>query len=60
MSGCSDFNPRLQHGAFGVGFSGALLYRPAGPGSRTVAEHLSCSLMLLGFVTDAFWFSAVP
>jgi hypothetical protein len=47
MSGCSDFNPRLQHGAFGVGFAGA---HGPGPGSRTVAEHLSCSLMLLGFL----------
>jgi hypothetical protein len=47
MSGCPDFNPRLQHGAFGLGFAGA--HGPV-PGSRTVAEHLSCLLMLLGFL----------
>ena len=46
MSGCPDFDPRLQHGAFGLGFAGA-----RGPGSsRTIAEHLNCSLMLLGFL----------
>ena len=48
MSCCSDFNPRLQYGAFGVGFAGA---QGPGPGSRTVAEHLSSSLMLLEFVS---------
>ena len=47
MSCCPDFNPRLQYGAFGVGFAGAHGPRP---GSRTVAEHLDCSLMLLRFV----------
>ena len=44
MSGCPDFNSRLQHGAFGLGFAGA--HGPV-PASRTVAEHLSCLLMLL-------------
>lgn len=38
MSCCPDFNPRLQYGAFGVGFAGAHGPRP---GSRTVAEHLN-------------------
>ena len=47
MSGCADFNPRLQHGALGLGFAGA---HGPGPGSRKVAEHLSCSLVLLGFI----------
>lgn len=54
MSGCPDFNPRLQHGALGLGFAGA-------HGRGLVAD--SCAALKLfvnvaRILTDAFWFSA--
>jgi hypothetical protein len=54
MSGCADFNPRLQHGALGLGFAGA-------HGRGLVAD--SCAALKLfvnvaRILTDAFWFSA--
>ena len=47
MSGCPDFNPRQRHRP--VGYDSRAL-TAWGPGSWTLAEQLSCSFMLLGFV----------
>lgn len=55
MSGCADFNPRLQHGALGLGFAGA---HGPGPGSRTVAKHFKLFVNVARILTDAFWCSA--
>ena len=56
MSGCPDFNPRLQHGAFGLGFAGA--HGPV-PASRTSCGALKLFVNVARFLAEAFWFSAV-